>query len=76
MNSKQIYLVLLKSSEYYISLACKGWGLYRPGKYQEAKYILQKSWDLIRQNAIYNHEAYLHLEAGKKAVASQNKNGP
>jgi len=33
--------------------------------------VLQKSWDLRIQYAIYNHEAYLHLQEVKKAVASQ-----
>jgi tetratricopeptide (TPR) repeat protein len=55
----------------YSYLDCKGWGLYKQGKYQEALEILQKSWDLRRQNAVYNHEAFLHLEAAKKAVAEQ-----
>lgn len=55
----------------YNYLHTKGWGLYRQGKYQEAHDNLQKSWDLRRENAIYDHEAFLHLEAAKKAVASQ-----
>jgi hypothetical protein len=33
--------------------------------------ILQKSWDIRKEKAIYNHEAFLHLEAAKKAVAEQ-----
>jgi len=52
-------------------LHTKGWGLFKQGKYQEALEILQKSWDIRREKAIYNHTAYLHLEAAKKAVASQ-----
>jgi tetratricopeptide (TPR) repeat protein len=48
----------------------KGWGLYKRGKYKEAVEILQKSWDLRRQYAVYDHTAYLHLEAAKKAVAN------
>jgi tetratricopeptide (TPR) repeat protein len=59
---------------YYLYLHTMGWGLYQQGKYQEAKEILQRSWDLRRQNAIYDHEAFLHLEAAKKAVASQKNN--
>jgi tetratricopeptide (TPR) repeat protein len=55
--------------DYYIYLHTKGWGLYKQGKYQEALEYLQKSWDLRRQNAIYDHEAFLHLEEAKKAVA-------
>jgi len=51
-------------------LHTKGWGLFKQGKYQDAKDILQKSWDLRREDAVYDHEAFLHLEAAKKAVAS------
>ena len=53
------------------SLHVKGWGLYKLGKYQEATEILQKSWNLRMENTIYNHEAFIHLEAAKKAVANQ-----
>ncbi|MCX6262392.1 MAG: tetratricopeptide repeat protein, partial [Bacteroidia bacterium] len=59
------------SPENYSFLHTKGWGLYKKGKYKEALDILQKSWDLRMKNAVYNHEAYLHLEAAKKAVAGQ-----
>jgi tetratricopeptide (TPR) repeat protein len=55
----------------YNYLHTKGWGLYKQGKYQEALEILQKSWDIRKEKAIYNHEAFLHLEAAKKAVAEQ-----
>jgi len=62
----------LKSSpDNYYYLHTKGWGLYKQGKYQEAKEILQKSWDLRMKNAIYDHSAYVHLEEAKKAVDSQ-----
>jgi hypothetical protein len=37
---------------------------------REALEALQKSWDLRREQAIYNHEAFLHLEEAKKAVAN------
>jgi tetratricopeptide (TPR) repeat protein len=57
------------SPDNYSYLHTKGWGLYKQGKYQEALDILQRSWNLRRQNAVYNHEAFLHLEATKKAVA-------
>jgi tetratricopeptide (TPR) repeat protein len=57
----------------YNYLHTKGWGLYKQGKYGEALEILQKSWDLRREFAIYNHDAFLHLEAAKKALASQKK---
>jgi Tfp pilus assembly protein PilF len=55
-------------------LDTKGWGLYKQGKHKEALEILQKSWDLRREQAIYDHEANLHLEAAKKAVARQKNN--
>ena len=63
--------VLESILENYNYLHTKGWGLYKQGRYQEAKEILQKSWDLRREKAVYDHEAYLHLEAAKKAVADQ-----
>jgi tetratricopeptide (TPR) repeat protein len=65
---------LVLSPDNYEYLDTKGWGLYKQGKFKEALEILQKSWDLRRQKAIYDHEAFLHLEAAKKAVASQKKN--
>jgi TolB-like protein len=55
--------------DYYNYLHTKGWGLYKQGKYREASDILQKSWDLRRERAVYDHEAFLHLETAKKAVA-------
>ena len=64
--------VLTLNPDNYLFLETKGWGLYKQGKYQEALNILQQSWNLRRENAVYNHEAYLHLEAAKKAVAEQN----
>ena len=65
---------LKQSPDNYNYLHTKGWGLFKQGKYQEAKDILQKSWDLRRGKAVYNHEAFLHLEAAKKAVAGQKNN--
>jgi tetratricopeptide (TPR) repeat protein len=62
------------STDNYNYLHCKGWGLFKQAKYKEALEILQKSWDLRMKNAIYDHEAFLHLEAVKKAVANQKKN--
>ena len=62
---------LQKNPDNYSYLHCKGWGLYKQGKYKEALDILQKSWDLRMKNAIYNYAAFLHLEEAKKAVASQ-----
>ena len=64
--------ILLKvSPENYNYLHTKGWGLYKQRKYEEARDILQISWDLRMKNAVYNHEAFLHLEEAKKAVANQ-----
>lgn len=54
----------------YSALSVKGWGLYKQGKYKEALDMLQKSWDIRLQKAVYNHGAFLHLEAAKKAVES------
>jgi tetratricopeptide (TPR) repeat protein len=62
---------LLLSADNYEYLDTKGLGFYKQGRFQEALEILQKSWDLRIKNAIYNHEAYLHLEAAKKAIAKQ-----
>jgi len=61
--------VLVLNPDDYVALHSKGWGLYKQGNFQEALSILQKSWDLRRGKAVYNHEAFLHLEAAKKAVA-------
>jgi len=58
--------------ENYIFLDTKGWGLYKQGKYQQAYDILQKSWDLRRKKEGYEHIAYLHLAAAKKALINQN----
>ena len=63
--------VLELSPDNYTYLHTKGWGLYKQGKYQEALKTLQSSWDLRREQAVYNHEAFLHLDAVKKAVANQ-----
>jgi tetratricopeptide (TPR) repeat protein len=65
---------LQSNSDSYIFLHTKGWGLYKQGRYREALDILQKSWDLRRDKAIYDHEAYLHLEAAKKAITNQKNN--
>ena len=47
---------------------CKGWGLYKQERYNEALELLEKSWD---SRPVYNHDVYLHLEAAKKAVARE-----
>jgi tetratricopeptide (TPR) repeat protein len=59
------------SPDNFSYLHTKGLGLFKQGKYKEALEILQKSWDL---KPIYDHEAFLHLEAAKKAVANQKNN--
>ena len=63
--------VLEKSSESFDYLHTKGWGLYKLGMYSEAYELLKKSWEL-RPN--YFQNLYDHLEAAKKAVASQKNN--
>ena len=62
---------LVSSPDNFNYLHTKGWGLYKQRKYKEALDILQRSWDLRREKAVYNHEAFLHLEEAKKAVAGQ-----
>jgi tetratricopeptide (TPR) repeat protein len=62
-------LILYPNS--YLVLSCKGWGLYKLGRYKEALELIEKSDSL---KPIYNHEIYLHLEAAKKAVANQKNN--
>jgi tetratricopeptide (TPR) repeat protein len=59
------------SPDNYIFLHTKGLGLYKQGRYQEASDILQKSWDLRLEKAVYDYDAYLHLKAAKKAVSGQ-----
>jgi tetratricopeptide (TPR) repeat protein len=56
----------------YDFMDTKGWGLYKQGKFQQAFEVLQRSWDLRMGKALYDHDAYLHLEAAKKAVADLN----
>jgi tetratricopeptide (TPR) repeat protein len=51
----------------YNYMDTKGWGLYKQGKFMEAREILQKSWDMSPSYS--SHSIYLHLEAAKKAVA-------
>ena len=62
------------SPDNYLFLDTRGWGLYKQGKYDKALEIIQKSWDLRREKAVYDHQAYLRLEEVKKAVASQKNN--
>jgi hypothetical protein len=48
----------------------KGWGLYKQGRQQEALGLLQKSWDLRMEYAVYDRTAFIHLEEVKKAGTS------
>jgi len=66
--------VLELNPDDFASLHCKGWGLYKQGEYQEALEILKKSWDLRMTKSVYNHEAFIQIEAAKKAVADQKRN--
>jgi tetratricopeptide (TPR) repeat protein len=69
--SKGLELVgkaLEANPENYSYLDTRGWGLYKQGKYKEALEALLKSWDLRMKNGVYDHPAYLHLEAAKKAA--------
>ncbi len=65
---------LLSHPDNYDCLDTKGRGLYKQERYQEALEILQKSWHIRMQNAIYNHSAFLHLAEAEKAVAGQKSN--
>jgi tetratricopeptide (TPR) repeat protein len=60
---------LALSIDNYEYLDTKAWGLYKQGKYEEALELLEKSWDLRMKYAVYDHDAFLHLEAAKKAIA-------
>jgi tetratricopeptide (TPR) repeat protein len=62
------------SPDNYEYLDTQGWGLYKQGKFKEALETLQKSWDLRLRNAIYDQDAFLHLDAARKAIANQKKN--
>jgi tetratricopeptide (TPR) repeat protein len=59
------------SPDKYTILDTKGWGLYKQSKYEEALKLIEKADSL---EPVYDHELYLHLEAAKKAVASQKNN--
>jgi tetratricopeptide (TPR) repeat protein len=66
--------VIELSQDKYLKFSCldtKGWGLFKQGKYKEAIDLLERNWE-FKPN--YNHEAFLHLEEAKKAVANQKNN--
>ena len=62
---------LNSDADSYKYLDCKGWGLYKQGRFKEALEFLEKSWEL---KPVYRHYIYLHLEATKKAVAGLQNN--
>ncbi|MCJ7446828.1 MAG: tetratricopeptide repeat protein [Bacteroidales bacterium] len=69
---KLIDKALESSPEYeWLFLDCKGWGLYKQGKYAEALEVLEKCRDM---SPYYQHDVYLHLEEVKKAIAGQKNN--
>ena len=61
----------LRPDQKWYLLDCKGWGLYKQGKYEEALLILEECWDL---RVFYQHKVYLHIQEAKKAIANQNNN--
>ena len=52
----------------WLFLDCKGWGLYKKGKYTEALEVLEKCRNI---SLTYQHDVFLHIEAVKKALAVQ-----
>ncbi len=52
-------------------LDCKGWGLFKHGKYIEALELLERSRDLC---PFYRHQIHLHIEEVRKAFANQKNN--
>jgi tetratricopeptide (TPR) repeat protein len=57
----------------YNYLETEGWGLYKQGKLKDALKVLQKSWDSRMENAVYDHESFLHLQLARKAVDGHNQ---
>ncbi len=55
----------------HLYLECKGWGLYKQGKYKEALELLEKSRDL---SPTYRHLVLVHIEEVRKALAAQKVN--
>jgi tetratricopeptide (TPR) repeat protein len=54
--------------DYYSFIDCKGWGLYKQGKKEEALKFLEKSDSL---KPVYNHDIYLHIEEVKKSLSEK-----
>ena len=55
----------------YEYLNTKGYGLFKLGQYKAALDVLKKSWELREQFSDYNHDAFLHLQEAKKAIADK-----
>jgi tetratricopeptide (TPR) repeat protein len=51
-------------------LDCKGWGLYKKGKYKEALVLLDSAWNLRTPNRNSMMSTYFHREEVKKKVES------
>jgi tetratricopeptide (TPR) repeat protein len=51
-------------------LGCKGWGLYKQGKYREALEVLERCRKIT---VYYRHDIILHIEKVKKALESDGK---
>lgn len=51
-------------------LDCKGWGLYKQGKYREALEVLERCRKIT---VYYRHNIILHIETVKKALESDGK---
>jgi tetratricopeptide (TPR) repeat protein len=60
-----------KDTTNYTYWACKGWGLFKQKKYEEALNFLQKADSL---KPVYDHDLFLQLEKAKKAIANQKNN--
>jgi tetratricopeptide (TPR) repeat protein len=63
--------VLKVTPNNYDYLYTYGLGLFKQGKVEKALEYQNKSWEL---RPFYDHEAFLHLEEVKKAIASQESN--
>jgi tetratricopeptide (TPR) repeat protein len=69
MEIIQKMLEKIPDDEFILQL--KGWGLYKQGKYEEALQLLEQMWGKSKE---FYFNLYTHLEAVKKAVASQVNN--
>jgi tetratricopeptide (TPR) repeat protein len=69
LNYVEKALELCPDNHFYLD--CKGWGLYKQGKLDEALEILNKSWEL---RPVYRYVVYKHIKEVEYAIASQNNN--